>query len=226
MTMSNKTIRAFQERWLSICEAGGALDFTMAEFAHDLAQETKGYTPFAKFYLRALDCPHTAKIAMFWRMSEAFKAVSSGATWKAIGWEGVRDLSRIADAKARKSVESQVVGRCVGPAALRSILARAAPGLFTVVDNKRRGGRGGKGGGVRGSTKSTGPWQVTMTKLSPAGERVAFPAVRDEPAPLASAFVRLVKEGVLSMQMLKPHLTAKEVKELERLVKSKAKAQA
>lgn len=111
--MSNKPadtqIRALVAQWDDVRARGGAQAYQVAQCAKATAALYTDYDSFREFHIHLLDIRFPSTIRMHWDMAKAARLVQEETIWRALGWDGVRDLARVIDQTARKRISKRVL---------------------------------------------------------------------------------------------------------------------
>ncbi len=104
-------IRALIARWNDVLTQGGAHAYQVAWCAQDTAAlyPPDDYESFKGFHINLLDIRFPPTIRMHWNMAKTVRLVQEEAVWRAIGWEGVRELAKVTGQANRKKISKKVL---------------------------------------------------------------------------------------------------------------------
>lgn len=138
MTPVQKTI--FLKDWAAVAGSSNAGEHAKAAFMAKLAKVLPDRSEFVTFCVHSLE-QSGATAAKFWIMNKAFNRVPTLATWRAMGWPGVRLLNEVHDDVNVRRIETALSAAFTGGALPRSkwlkIVERYAPDVVAAARRAR-----------------------------------------------------------------------------------------
>jgi len=133
--VAEKDVLALVARWREVESKVGGCEHSQAAYAVEVRAHF-GEHRFRAFFWETLGERSSSRIEKFRRMARAVGLVPDVKVWRAVGWEGVREIVRIEDSTRRTLACSRLVAERakgnmkVGGRSVEKILADVAPEIF------------------------------------------------------------------------------------------------
>ena len=134
--VAEKDVLALVAEWREIESKVGGCEHSQAAYAVKVRSLVGECDDFRVFFWNTLGVRSSSRIEKFRRMARAVSLVPDVKVWRAVGWEGVREIVRIEDSTRRTLACSRLVaerakgGMKVGVWSVEKILADVAPEIF------------------------------------------------------------------------------------------------